>query len=376
MVSQLVQRLERDARFASDVSHELRSPLTTLATTASVLQQHREDLTSAGRESLDLLVADLSIFQSLVEDLLGDGAQRRRRRALVMETLPVDRTRPAVGAFGVAPPRTRRTARRGRRVASAIPWCAWTDAASNASSPTSSTTRIVTRAAPWRFASTSRATIVEVNVDDAGAGVPAEESEQVFERFFRGLAAHDRGIARGTGLGLALVRDHVRAFGGTITVTRSPEGGARFQILLPLVRRASRREAASRRSAGARRSGRSRLSSCTLVPDGQDAARHLEESRALRPARQDHPGDEQRPHPLQDPAGLYRGRDRPPRAVESDRALAPGAGFGAAPTRARPDQDRVARTATPRPCREASSSSRPASGTALATSTSPRHSPS
>jgi len=37
MVSQLVDRLERDARFASDVSHELRSPLTTLATSATVL---------------------------------------------------------------------------------------------------------------------------------------------------------------------------------------------------------------------------------------------------------------------------------------------------------------------------------------------------
>src|ERR1700689_4898438 len=70
MVSQLVDRLERDARFASDVSHELRSPLTTLATTATVLQQHRSELSPAGQESLDLLTADLSIFQSLVEDLL------------------------------------------------------------------------------------------------------------------------------------------------------------------------------------------------------------------------------------------------------------------------------------------------------------------
>ena len=51
MVSQLVERLERDARFASDVSHELRSPLTTLATTASVLQQHRDELSSAGQET-------------------------------------------------------------------------------------------------------------------------------------------------------------------------------------------------------------------------------------------------------------------------------------------------------------------------------------
>ncbi|MFZ0769150.1 MAG: ATP-binding protein, partial [Acidimicrobiales bacterium] len=74
-----------------------------------------------------------------------------------------------------------------------------------------------------------------INVDDAGRGVPPEEREVIFERFFRGRAAHDRGIARGTGLGLALVRDHVQAFGGSIHVLESPEGGARFQILLPLV---------------------------------------------------------------------------------------------------------------------------------------------
>jgi signal transduction histidine kinase len=74
---------------------------------------------------------------------------------------------------------------------------------------------------------------LSINVDDAGAGVPLEERDTVFERFFRGRAAHDRGIARGTGLGLALVRDHVRAFGGTIRVLESPAGGARFQILLP-----------------------------------------------------------------------------------------------------------------------------------------------
>jgi len=82
---------------------------------------------------------------------------------------------------------------------------------------------------------TREATQLFINVDDAGPGIPVDERDAVFERFFRGRAAHDRGIARGTGLGLALVRDHVRAFGGTISVSESPEGGARFQIVLPIV---------------------------------------------------------------------------------------------------------------------------------------------
>ncbi len=233
MVSQLVQRLERDARFASDVSHELRSPLTTLATTASVLQQHRDDLTPAGRESLDLLLADLSIFQSLVEDLL-EMARSDGGVPLVMETVPVielvqQSVRSASRRHGLdeppvevanelGDPLVRVDRRRFERVI--------TNLIDNAH-------RYADGAVALRIDVAGNR--VEVNVDDAGPGVPAEETEQVFERFFRGLAAHDRGIARGTGLGLALVRDHVRAFGGTISVSRSPEGGARFQIRLPLV---------------------------------------------------------------------------------------------------------------------------------------------
>jgi two-component system, OmpR family, sensor histidine kinase MtrB len=234
MVSQLVQRLERDARFASDVSHELRSPLTTLATTASVLQQHRDDLTAPGQESLDLLIADLSIFQSLVEDLLEISRSDAGAVPLVMETLSaielvhqsvrsaarrhgIDEP-PVEIADGIGDPLVLVDRRRFERVI--------TNLVDNAH-------RYAEGAVALRINVDGK--LLAVNVDDAGSGVPGEEHEQVFERFFRGRAAHDRGIARGTGLGLALVRDHVRAFGGTITVTESPEGGARFQILLPIV---------------------------------------------------------------------------------------------------------------------------------------------
>jgi two-component system, OmpR family, sensor histidine kinase MtrB len=234
MVSQLVQRLQRDARFASDVSHELRSPLTTLATTASVLQQHRDDLTAPGQESLDLLIADLSIFQSLVEDLLEMSRSDAGAVPLVMETLSaielvhqsvrsaarrhgIDEP-PVEIADGIGDPLVLVDRRRFERVI--------TNLVDNAH-------RYAEGAVALRINVDGK--LLAVNVDDAGSGVPGEEHEQVFERFFRGRAAHDRGIARGTGLGLALVRDHVRAFGGTITVTESPEGGARFQILLPIV---------------------------------------------------------------------------------------------------------------------------------------------
>ena len=66
----LQKRIERDARFASDVSHELRSPLTTLTTALGVLEARRDDLPDRSRQALDLLSADVHRFQRLVQDLL------------------------------------------------------------------------------------------------------------------------------------------------------------------------------------------------------------------------------------------------------------------------------------------------------------------
>jgi len=234
MVSQLVERIERDARFASDVSHELRSPLTTLATTTSILEQDREALSPAGQESLDLLQADLAIFQALVEDLLEMARSDGGGASLALESVPcVELVRQSVrsGArrHGISEPPVEVASdvfdplvlvdrRRFERVI----------------------TNLIDNA--HRYADGSVAVridlhdhLIAINVDDAGSGVAPEEREKVFNRFYRGQAANDRGSARGTGLGLALVRDHVTAFGGTITVTESPEGGARFQILLPIV---------------------------------------------------------------------------------------------------------------------------------------------
>jgi signal transduction histidine kinase len=234
MVSQLVDRLEKDARFASDVSHELRSPLTTLATTASVLQQHRTELSAAGQESLDLMVADLSIFQSLVEDLLEMARSDAGAVPLVIETVAaVELVRQSVRSAarrhgfseppievdpGVDEPLVSVDRRRFERVI--------TNLIDNAHHYAGGATAVRLDYELAQFA---------INIDDAGPGVPVDERELIFGRFFRGRAAHDRSMARGTGLGLALVRDHVRAFGGSISVLDSPDGGARFQILLPLI---------------------------------------------------------------------------------------------------------------------------------------------
>ena len=70
MVDQLQERIEREARFNSDVSHELRSPLTTLAASLEVLEADRDRLPARSQRALQLLSDDFHRFQRMVSDLL------------------------------------------------------------------------------------------------------------------------------------------------------------------------------------------------------------------------------------------------------------------------------------------------------------------
>lgn len=74
---------------------------------------------------------------------------------------------------------------------------------------------------------------IDIFVDDDGEGIPEEQLEEVFRPFYRLDAARnlDKG---GTGLGLAIARDIARGHGGDITLARSPMGGLRAVIHLPI----------------------------------------------------------------------------------------------------------------------------------------------
>ena len=63
-------------------------------------------------------------------------------------------------------------------------------------------------------------------------GIPENELERIFQRFYRVDKARSR-EAGGTGLGLAIVRETAEKFGGTVTATNRPQGGARFTVQFP-----------------------------------------------------------------------------------------------------------------------------------------------
>jgi signal transduction histidine kinase len=70
-----------------------------------------------------------------------------------------------------------------------------------------------------------------LSFEDDGRGIPPDELERIFERFFRGDPSRTGG---GFGLGLAIARQIIEAHGGTISAGRGEKGGAAFTIILPL----------------------------------------------------------------------------------------------------------------------------------------------
>jgi two-component system sensor histidine kinase MtrB len=229
MVDGLAERISRDARFASDVSHELRSPLTTLSTSLDVLRSRRAELGPRSQAALDLLDADVQRFQRMVEDLLEISRFDAGVAELQLEEVDVrDLVRHALGRTGDSVP----------LVIKADP--TYTTILGDKRRLERVVANLVENAAAYGGGATAVGVerhdgAVRVTVDDEGNGVALDERTRVFERFFRGSAAGRRGTGSGSGLGLALVAEHVHLHGGTVWVEDGPNGrGARFVVELPV----------------------------------------------------------------------------------------------------------------------------------------------
>ena len=230
MARALQERIERDARFASDVSHELRSPLTTLAASVEVLQGRRHEMPERAQAALDLLVADVQRFNAMVEDLLEISRFDAGNASLQLDNVRIaELVSLAVGLrripvrVEVEPAAATRVARVDKRRLVRV----LTNLLDNAERYAGGATLVGVGLV---------GSDVRITVTDAGPGVDPAERDRVFERFSRGGAvAGQRGSSDGVGLGLALVKEHVGLHGGRVWVEDGPGGvGATFVVELPV----------------------------------------------------------------------------------------------------------------------------------------------
>ncbi len=216
---------ERLRRFTGDAAHELRSPVAAIRAQAEVAVTHPDpDLAGA---TLEEVAAEAQRLSALLDDLLAlarsDAGQR-------LPAEPVDLAeviRDAAHRAG------QEKAVRVTAPAPAVLHAAPSDVARVLDNLLANAVRHAQHTV--RVAVLPGIDEVRVLVDDDGTGVPIEHRERVFDRFHRIQDGRDRGTG-GTGLGLALVAETVRHYGGTARVGQAPDGGARFELHWPVGR--------------------------------------------------------------------------------------------------------------------------------------------
>lgn len=223
-LDRLEKAVARQRAFVSDVSHELRSPLTGLRMELELAMADPEatDLT----ETLRALLANTDRVAAVADDLL---ALARLEANGSFQREPVDLAELTDQEVLRRPRRSRVTvfsegpvAVHGGRAELAR---ALTNLLDNADRHATGEVTVVVR---------SEAETAVVEVIDDGPGIAPEDRERVFERFTR-LAEGRHRDAGGTGLGLAISRDIAEAHGGTLVLADRTDGldGARFVLRLP-----------------------------------------------------------------------------------------------------------------------------------------------
>jgi signal transduction histidine kinase len=225
MLARLESARNSQRRFVSDASHELRAPITTIRQHAEVALAHPDRVTA--HELADVVLAEQQRMQRLVEDLL---LLARADERVPLSRAPVDlddlafeegrrlrsTTSVAVDTSGVGAAQIQGDADALRRVLRNL--------GENAARHASNRVAISLE---------TRGSDVVLTVDDDGPGIPESERDRVLQRFVRLDEARSRDDG-GSGLGLSIVDEVVRAHGGAIAITQSPLGGARVQVTLPV----------------------------------------------------------------------------------------------------------------------------------------------
>lgn len=225
MVDALQHRIERDSRFAADVSHEMRSPLTTLVGCVDLLQNRRDELSPAGRSALQLVEQELHRLRRLLEDLIDLARADPLAVAQTARTVDLEDLVRHVLVDRHLPP--------GLLHADAGPHPVHGDPRALARVVANLVDNGERHGRGLSALSLVRdGDQIELAVDDAGPGVPTADRERIFERFATLGAA--RGSTSSSGLGLALVRETAVAHGGSVRCTGRSGGGTRFVLRIPL----------------------------------------------------------------------------------------------------------------------------------------------
>jgi two-component system sensor histidine kinase MtrB len=231
-IRQLEELSRLQQRFVADVSHELRTPLTTVRLAADVLYEAHDSFPALENRSAVLMRRELDRFEALLADLLEISRFDAGAAELTLDEqdlcelvrTEVDALRPLAATRGVElelmVPETGCGADFDQRRIGRVLRNLLTNAIEHG------------EGRPVEIEVAQNQTAVAVTVRDHGVGFDANDSHNVFERFWRADRARARSLG-GTGLGLAIAMEDVRLHGGNLSAWGRPMRGAQFRVTIP-----------------------------------------------------------------------------------------------------------------------------------------------
>jgi len=237
---QTSRKSQRD--FVANVSHELKTPLTSVQGFAQAILDGTADTPESRQQAARVIYNEAGSMHRMVLDLLD--LARLDAGTLELQSAPVNLPALLNNIAEKFSPQAHATDVSIRVESADLPAImgdgdrlsqVFSNLVDNALKNTPAG-GIVTLRARLTGTSTSlgAGSAIEVDVADTGAGIPAEALPHIFERFYQADPSRPGGEKHGTGLGLAIVKEIVAAHSGKISVRSTPGAGSLFTVTLPL----------------------------------------------------------------------------------------------------------------------------------------------
>ncbi|MDN4471680.1 sensor histidine kinase [Demequina zhanjiangensis] len=227
--TQLREVARQKDEFVSAVSHELRTPITSIIGFAELLEDE-SSLDEDAKAHLTVITRNAARLGTLVEDLLALGAGTRE------EPQPCDVSEAVRGVLeDLGPNASARLVTLREHVPYGIQvMIAPSDLVRVLVNLIGNAVKFTPAGGEVAVAARFDDAAVTIEIADNGPGIPPEDLERVFERFYRGRGAAE-GSVPGVGLGLALVRQLVNKAGGTVALGSDGHSGTIARVTLPRV---------------------------------------------------------------------------------------------------------------------------------------------
>jgi signal transduction histidine kinase len=219
--------------FVATVSHELRTPLSSVVAATDLLEDETDEPTAGQRHWTGMIRRNVERLLRLVDDLL-TVARAESGRFTVQ---PVEDDLATIAADAAQSARAAAQAKQVEVRAEVEPSRVRVDATRMAQAIDNLLANAVKFTPPGglvriRVAPRPEDGTVVLEVADSGIGIPVQDREHLFERFYRAPAATE-GAIPGTGLGLPITKAIVDAHGGSMQVADGIDGGTAFVVVLP-----------------------------------------------------------------------------------------------------------------------------------------------